>query len=603
MTARNLFIPVLTLLLAGWASPAAFAQGEDGARLVRLGNRVGDVRIIVAFQPGTSAAAKDRVLLRAGAIRIKRLDKFNVVVAAVHSLRSRRALEGAPSVKLVETDFVSKAIVQNIPTGVRRIGADPPDLSSRNRSRGSAAVGVVVAIVDSGIDLDHPDLERNIIGSHNSVNSKKSADDDNGHGSHVAGTVAARNNTIGVVGISSEAFLLAVKVLNAQGSGWNSDIAEGIVWATDNGAEVINMSLGGSSSSIVIEAAVQEAAAAGVVIVCAAGNAGNAAPGSSTVGYPAAYPECIAVSAWTDLDGTPTATGQISPYGDPDESLASFSSTGPEVEIAAPGVEIESCWENGGYNTISGTSMACPHVTGVVALRIADGSTDPRSDLQASTETISGTPDEVGGGLLSAGEPNDNPIVTITSPSDLDTFASGATISFAGSALDTEDGPLTGSLVWSSDTDGQIGTGGSFTAVLSDGSHDITAAVTDSGGRTGSATIHITVGTPPPPPPGVTVTSVNYATQGGPGDKDLLITVALEDDNQSPVAGADVSIDLFLNGSLFATGGPSSTGADGTITWILTNHPSGTYTTTVTDVAAAGLTWDTVTPPNTYTKP
>jgi len=202
--------------------------------------------------------------------------------------------------------------------------------------------------------------------------------------------------------------------------------------------------------------------------------------------------------------------------------------------------------------------------------------------------------------------PNDPPTVSITSPVDGSTFDSGATITFQGTATDPEEGDLSASLVWTSSKDGPIGTGGSFSATLSDGTHTITASVTDSGGATGSASVSITVGTPPAEPTTVSVILPSgidgYATEGGrDGKKHLLITVALEDDFGNPVAGASVSIELFRDGPLY-TSGTGTTGTDGTATFKVANAPSGTYITTVTHVTAAGLTWDGVTPENSFTK-
>lgn len=199
---------------------------------------------------------------------------------------------------------------------------------------------------------------------------------------------------------------------------------------------------------------------------------------------------------------------------------------------------------------------------------------------------------------------NDSPSVLITSPADGSTFESGATILFEGTADDTEDGDLTASLVWTSDKDGQIGTGGSFSAILSDGNHTITASVTDSGGKTASASVSITVGTPPEEPTAVTVDSITYATQNGRNnDRDLLITVVLVDnlDPPGPVSGASVSIGIFRNGAP-AGSGSGTTGTGGTVTFKLKNAQSGTYTTQVRAVTAAGLTWDGETPTNGFTK-
>jgi len=202
---------------------------------------------------------------------------------------------------------------------------------------------------------------------------------------------------------------------------------------------------------------------------------------------------------------------------------------------------------------------------------------------------------------------NDPPVVSITSPVDGSIFDYGFTIDFAGTASDTEDGDLTATLVWTSSIDGQIGTGGSFSSTtLSDGNHTITAEVTDTGEATGSDSVSITVGTPPSEPTTVSVNSIAYDTVGGKGGtKHLLIDVVLVDNLGAPVAGASVSIDLFLNEepdeSPYAVR-TDTTGTDGTVTFKVANAPSGDYTTDVSIVTAAGLTWDGVTPPNSFPK-
>lgn len=196
---------------------------------------------------------------------------------------------------------------------------------------------------------------------------------------------------------------------------------------------------------------------------------------------------------------------------------------------------------------------------------------------------------------------NNTPTVMINSPANGTTFNSGESVSFLGTASDYEDGNLTANLAWASSIDGPIGTGGSFSSILSDGNHTITVEVTDSGGATGSSSINITVGTPTVATT-ATVNSISYSTEGGKNnDKHLNITVAIVDDLGDPVAGASVSIGLNLNGSLF-TSGNGTTGTNGTVLFGLKNAPSGTYTTVINNVTAAGLTWDGVTPPNNFTK-
>ena len=194
---------------------------------------------------------------------------------------------------------------------------------------------------------------------------------------------------------------------------------------------------------------------------------------------------------------------------------------------------------------------------------------------------------------------NDAPVVTILQPANDASFDSGIAIDFEGTANDTEDGDLTASLVWTSDLDGQIGSGGSFSTTLSDGNHVITVEVTDSNGESGSDSVNITVGTQSDPV-SVSVTSITYNAEGGRnGDRHLLITVALVDDIGSPVEGLSVSIEVSHNSSLYFSG-TGTTGADGTVTFKLPNAPSGTYTTTITNVSDDG--WDGVTPENEFIK-
>lgn len=223
---------------------------------------------------------------------------------------------------------------------------------------------IIVAVVDTGIDLDHPDLAPNIAWSYDEINDiDGGGDDDNGHGTHCAGTIAAIKDGNGVVGVNPYIKLYAIKVLDRRGSGAYPDVADGIIRAakgpdgiidTEDDADVISMSLGGTYDSPEVHSAVQYAYSHGVVIVAAAGNEGDGDGTTDEISYPAAYDEVIAVGA-TDKDDT----------------IASFSNSGPYLEIAAPGVSIYSTYKGGGYDTLSGTSMACPHVAGVVALILA----------------------------------------------------------------------------------------------------------------------------------------------------------------------------------------------------------------------------------------
>jgi subtilisin family serine protease len=227
---------------------------------------------------------------------------------------------------------------QPIPWGVDHVNAP----SAWATSRGT---GVKVAVVDTGIDTTHPDLAANIKGGVSFVTRVSSYKDDNGHGTHVAGIIAAINNTIGVVGVAPNAQLYSVKVLDRTGSGTVSSVIAGIDWSAKNGMQVISMSLGTNTDFQSLHDAVDRAYLQGVVVVAAAGN-----DYGGPISYPAAYDNVIAV----------TAT-------DSNNKIASFSNIGPQAEIAAPGVNIYSTYKGGGYATLSGTSMSTPFVSGEVA--------------------------------------------------------------------------------------------------------------------------------------------------------------------------------------------------------------------------------------------
>lgn len=279
---------------------------------------------------------------------------------------------------------------QDIPTGISRIG-----------SAVSTGAGIGVAVIDTGIDLDHPDLIGNIAGNVSCVPRKSTGDDDNGHGSHVAGTIAAVNNDIGVIGVAPEADLYAVKVLDARGSGTWSSVICGIDWVTKNALayniKVANMSLGGGGSSDdncgndnsdAFHKAICASRDAGVTYVVAAGNENDDAKNH----VPAAYDDAvITVSALVDTNGQPGGDGSSTSYG-ADDTFATFSNFGSVVDLGAPGVAIKSTWKNGSYNTISGTSMASPHVAGAAVLYLESNPTaswtDVRIRLQSAGEQL-----------------------------------------------------------------------------------------------------------------------------------------------------------------------------------------------------------------------
>jgi len=257
---------------------------------------------------------------------------------------------------------------QIIPTGILRINGD---MSSALAGNKSGSVNVDVAVIDTGI-YNHPDL--NVVGGKN-CSTGKSYGDGNGHGTHVAGTIAALDNNFGVVGVVPGARLWAVRVLNNAGSGTWSSVICGIDFVTANAAtiKVANMSLGGSGSKGSctdggLNEAICNSVNAGVTYVVAAGNESDDAANH----VPAAYDQVITVSALADFNGEPGGGGSPTCRADEDDTFANFSNYGAAVDIIAPGVCILSTWNDGGYNTISGTSMASPHVAGAAALYLAN---------------------------------------------------------------------------------------------------------------------------------------------------------------------------------------------------------------------------------------
>ncbi len=240
-----------------------------------------------------------------------------------------------------------------------------------DKTLGSAATRI--AIVDTGVTRTHPDLDAKIVAGYDYVQGDTAPDDGNGHGTHVAGTAAAEtNNATGGAGMCPGCSLIPVRVLDNNGSGTLANVASGITWAADHGAKVINLSLGGSGSTTLSQA-VDYAANKGVFLACAAGNSNTSSTSSA---YPGAYPNCFAVASTTSTD-----------------VRSSFSNYGSWVEAAAPGSSIYSTWLGTGYNTISGTSMATPHVAGLAGLLASQGLTGAqiRDRICTNADKISGT--------------------------------------------------------------------------------------------------------------------------------------------------------------------------------------------------------------------
>jgi subtilisin family serine protease len=448
------------------------------------------------------------------------LKGFSITVPA----QAVAVLEGNPMIKYVATDDVRHIFAQDIPTGIQRIFADgnpAMEIDGGDDYR----VNVDVAVIDTGVDFQHPDL--NVAGGVDCSGGSplrgacvSGGNDDHGHGTHVAGTIGAIDNGVGVVGVAPGARLWAVKVLKSNGNGYTSWIVAGIDWIAKNVAtiDVANMSLGGSGYNQAEYDAIQGAVNKGVAFAVAAGNNNADANNYS----PAAFDNVLSVSALADFDGFPDGYGDPTCRSDQDDTLADFSNWGTAIDIAAPGVCIRSTYpvEKGEYAIASGTSLASPHVAGALALLASVNKPKNAADVHNLYNTVKTTgnfnwTDDSGDGIkeplldvsnaiifkpaLIAGSSDDTlantpPSVSITSPADGATFSSKASIAFQGTASDEEDGNLSTNLAWTSNKDGTIGTGNSFFKILSDATHIITATASDSSGAKDSDSIIITVG-------------------------------------------------------------------------------------------------------------
>ncbi|TSB45351.1 S8 family peptidase [Alkalicoccobacillus porphyridii] len=283
------------------------------------------------------------------------------------------ALSQEEGIAYIEEDF-EVSIQQTVPWGIQRVQA-PAVIN-----RGINGSGVRVAVLDSGIS-SHSDLS--ISGGVSFVPGEPTIADGNGHGTHVAGTIAALNNSIGVVGVAPNAQIYGVKVLGANGRGSVSGIAQGLEWAATNNMDIANLSLGSDAPSSTLEQAVNFATSRGVLVVAASGN-----NGSGNVGYPARYANAMAVGAT-----------------DQNNRRANFSQYGAGLDIVAPGVGVQSTYPGNRYVSMNGTSMASPHVAGAAALvkqRYPSWSNTQIRNHLKNTATNLGNTNQFGSGLVNA---------------------------------------------------------------------------------------------------------------------------------------------------------------------------------------------------------
>jgi len=353
---------VLTVvaLLASASALSAQNQLAPLIQAVRSELRIPD-KYIVVLKAGAQASV---VASRHGVVA------ENTYSSAVQGFSGRLTLRQLLSLALdgqiayIEEDQVVRISNDTVPPGIVRVGATLNAKALIDTSN-LESVNVDIAIIDTGIQLNHPDL--NVFRNVSFVTRARTGNDDNGHGTHCAGIAAARDNNAGVVGVAPGARLWAVKVLDRTGSGTISNVIRGVDYVTANSAsiEVANMSLGGGNSAT-LNNAIANSVARGVIYVVAAGNESTDAATSS----PANSPNVICVSAIVDTDGLPGGFGPATSAG-ADDTFASFSNYGAVVDMAAPGVNILSTYIGSRYATFSGTSMAAPHVAGAAGLYLA----------------------------------------------------------------------------------------------------------------------------------------------------------------------------------------------------------------------------------------
>jgi subtilisin family serine protease len=434
-------------------------------------------------------------------------------------------------------------------------------------------------------------------------------DENNNHGTHVAGTIVAADDDAWVIGVAPGAQLYAVKTLTGAGSGDWSAVIAGLEWAVDHGVQVANHSYGDSANpGTLVAQAFANSAAAGILHVAAAGNSGNCLGTGNNIGYPAKYVDVIAVGATDELDGR-----------------ACFSSTGSALELAAPGDWIVSTYLNNDFGIASGTSMASPHVAGAAALVMSAGVLNPTQvrNLLTSTAQDLGAPGRdklFGFGLVNvaaavAAAGPVPPAVRVALQTDKASYDVSETAAVLTASVTNEIGTPIGGIGFanfSTTVDGvavavlftETSTPGTYAGTLdissaSEGQHAVTVTVTN--GQTGSDTAGFRIGTPPAPG-SVSIQSITYSSKGGSdGKRDVYITLQATDGTGAPVPNALVAVVVWVDDFPYGYG-EGTTNAAGQLVFLIRNALPGRYYTEVWEVLAPGLLWDGVTPPNSFQK-
>lgn len=328
--------------------------------------------ILIKYRSGTKESEKENIHRTQALSKVEELKQLQIQKIRVPAHARARVLEALnknPFVEFAEPNYLAEGtLIPNDPLytnqyGPQKIQAPQAwDITTGNSS-------IIIAVVDTGVDMNHPDLQGKVIAGYDFANGDADPTDDQGHGTHVAGIIGAiGNNNIGVAGVIWQNKILAVKVLNSTNTGSYSAIANGIIYAADNGAKIINLSLGGTADGITLKNAINYATNKGVIVVAAAGN-----NGTNTPFYPAYYENVIAVGATDSTD-----------------KLWSNSNYGSWVDVVAPGSSIRSTYwtatSGSIYASMTGTSMAAPHVSGVTGLLLSHDITRTPTTIRALIE-------------------------------------------------------------------------------------------------------------------------------------------------------------------------------------------------------------------------
>ena len=556
------FVIIVLFAMLLFPSTASAALPEVGS--------AGAEEILIKFRPDVNPSEMAQIHRQQGGRVRETIPSIGVQVVTIPSGQASEKIKGysaSSKVLYAEANYLATAIYTpddayfDKQWGLNKVQAP----QAWDVTKGSS--GINIAILDTGVDLDHPDLADKIVYNINFTTSATS-DDLYGHGTHVAGIAAAdTNNSVGVAGLGYSASIVNVKVLGDDGKGYYSWIAKGIIWAADYGASVINLSLGGSSASLTLEDAINYAWNKGTVVVAAAGNNGN-----STPFYPAYYSNSIAVAA----------TGAS-------DNLASWSNRGEWVDVAAPGVSIYSTLKDSGYGYKSGTSMATPHTAGLAAL-VFTVVTDSNGNGLLNDEVrsrIEGNCDDIGLSGIGWGRINAFKAVSglPSAPGSItgrvtdaanETPIAGATVSDGVRSTPTD------SYGWYAITNVPPGT---YTVTASAAGYNSSSklvAVTD--GQTSTASFALTSLEPATKP--MWVASIVFRVTG----RNLRLDIKVAS-GSGAVAGAQVQVKLVRDGSQSWTLS-GTTDSSGMVSLTVPKAPAGNYVATVTGLTATGYDWD-----------